>query len=377
MKTKTLDKDTTHIRLKRVCALLLVGIGMYASLHVPAFTELAANRLAASSFYLPRMRRADTHLAERKTLLLSEAFFGAEYHELDEEIVILHDNSQAPSTSLEGSESPSEASNEPPTPTEDTDGMLPIIACDLGTDDILTLNDTTKKRPNTASLLISNYDYGYDPASEEPLVLILHTHATECYSREGSELYDPSSSTRSNDAQTNMLAVGEAMCASLEKEGIRTLHCKEMHDAVSYRDSYSLAAESIRKYIQDHPSIKYVFDIHRDAVMYDSGAKARAVTLVDGKEAAQIMLLVGSDAGGADFPHWERNLTLALKLADAAVSEYPSLMRPIALRGASYNEQYTDGSLLIEIGTDGNTLSQAKYSATLLGGVLAKLIKSN
>lgn len=330
MKIKALDRDPPLSRLKRACALLLIGIGMYAALQSSAFTELVANRLAVDSFYLPHIRRADASSVKRKKLLLSEAFFGAEYHELDEEIVILHDNAITPSSSLEGLEIPSETSAELPTPHEDTSGMLPIIACDLGAVDILALNDTTKKRPDTASLLISSYDFGYDDESNEPLVLILHTHATECYSREGSELYDPNSSTRSTDEQTNMLAVGKAMCDALEKEGIRTLHCTTMHDAVSYRDSYSLAAKSIREYIEKYPSIKYVFDIHRDAVMYDSGAKARALALVDGKEAAQIMLLVGSDAGGADFPHWERNLTLALKLADATVSEYPSLMLSVA-----------------------------------------------
>ena len=52
-------------------------------------------------------------------------------------------------------------------------------------------------------------------------------------------------------------------------------------------------------------------------------------------------------------------------------------MRSIALRGASYNEQYTNGSLLIELGTDGNTLSHAKYSARLLGKALAELIKGD
>jgi stage II sporulation protein P len=109
--------------------------------------------------------------------------------------------------------------------------------------------------------------------------------------------------------------------------------------------------------------------------MYDDSSKAKAVCKIDGENAAQIMILAGTDAGGADFPHWRKNLSLALKIAEKTENEYPGIMRSVALRGASYNQQYTDGSLLIEIGTDGNTLSEAKRSGEFFAKSFAKLIK--
>ena len=343
----------------------------YLALTNSTFTEYSANVFADNAFYIPKK---STVTLDARTFL-REACFGREYYDIEEKTIILNNNTSVPKTNtVNNSVVPEKSLVMDLSPI--SRNMLPIIDCDLSSEDILILNNMTGKRPDTESLLYSDYDFGYDPDSNDPLVLIVHTHATECYSRDNSTYYDPQSSTRSTDDSINMLAVGKVFADTLNDAGISTLHCTVRHDEESYRDAYSLAADSIKKYLDAYPSIRYVFDVHRDAVMYESGAKARAVTEIGGKEAAQIMLLAGTDAGGADFPEWEKNLSLALKLADKMSNEYPSLMRQVALRGASYNEQYTSGSLLIEIGTDGNTLSQAKYSAKLLGKAIAELIKS-
>lgn len=363
-------KSNAH---KVIAAIVLTAITTYMCLNNADITEFAANRLADNAFYIPQK----STLTFNGRTLLREVCFGGEYYDMEEKTVILHDNTSTPEISSENTEVLPESGIKAETSYEkDIGNMLPIISCDLSCEDIFTLNNTTGEHPDTEKLLRADYDFGYDPTSSNPLVLIVHTHATECYSREDSTYYDPNSSTRSTDNNVNMIAVGEVLADTLNNSGINTIHCTVQHDAESYRDSYTLAAKSIKEYISKYPSIRYVFDLHRDAVMYESGAKARAVTELDGKKAAQIMILAGTDAGGADFPDWEKNLTLALKLADKMSGEYPGLMRPIALRGASYNEQYTNGSLLIEIGTDGNTLSQAKYSAKLLGSALSELIKS-
>lgn len=251
--------------------------------------------------------------------------------------------------------------------------LHPIIETDISADDLFVLNSTVKSDPDTRKL----YEQKLPEAKidkDKPLVLVLHTHATECYSREGSDFYDENAATRTVDENINMIAVGNTFCETLEELGIPTLHCKTQHDAHSYRDSYSLAAESIRECLKENPSIRYVFDLHRDAILYANKAKARPSVETDGKKAAQIMILVGTDEGGADFPNWENNLSLALKLAVTLDGNHPNLVRPIALRGASYNEQYSDGSLLVEIGSDGNTLEEAKYSAKLLAESFAEVI---
>ncbi len=331
-----------------------------------------ADYLSFNAFYSPSPYKKYIFDGNR---LLSEAFFGKSPSEPEEPIIILP-NTPAPEHSDTNDKlSPEWSIPEYPSDSTDTEKMYPIISCDISTDDHRLLNNSTSKRPDSEKLLLSTYDFGYSAESTEPLVLVIHTHATECYSREKSTYFEEGSKTRTVDEKYNMIAVGKVFSEALEENGIPTVHCTVLHDAESYSDSYSLAAASIREYIKEYPSIKYVFDLHRDAIVYENGAKARPVTTVDGKEAAQIMFVAGTDAGGADFPHWQKNLSFTLKLTERLSAKYPALVRTTALRGASYNQQYTEGSVLVEIGSDGNTLSQAKYSAELLANTFAELIK--
>ena len=103
----------------------------------------------------------------------------------------------------------------------------------------------------------------------------------------------------------------------------------------------------------------------------------KPVSLIDGKVAAQVMLLVGTNEKGADHPDWNENMTVAVNLQDKLTRSYANFARPINIRGASFNEQFTPGSLLIEIGSSGNTLSEAKYAAELLTYSIIDMIKGN
>ncbi len=339
----------------------------------PLIRADVADYLAFNTFYAPAPHSGD--IFPDGNIILSEAFWGRSPNKPEEPIIILP-NSQLSEHNLSGDKSSAENKISEVIPELESDRTVyPIINCDLSTDTPLALSNSTSKSPDTQKLSLSFYDFGYDHLSDEPLVLVIHTHATECYSREGSTYFEENSKTRTVDEKINMIAVGKVFSEALEENGIPTLHCTVQHDAESYSDSYAHAAESIREYIKEYPSIKYVFDLHRDAIVYESGAKARPVSTVDGKEAAQIMFVAGTDAGGADFPHWQKNLSFTLKMTEKLIEQYPTLVRTTALRGASYNQQYTEGSVLVEIGSDGNTLSQAKYSAELLAKTVAELIK--
>ena len=50
------------------------------------------------------------------------------------------------------------------------------------------------------------------------------------------------------------------------------------------------------------------------------------------------------------------------------------LMRSVDLRSPSFNEQYTKGSLLLEVGAAGNSLNEAKRAAAIFAEALAEEI---
>ena len=155
------------------------------------------------------------------------------------------------------------------------------------------------------------------------------------------------------------------------------MHDTTQHDYPSYNSSYSRAAETICNYTQKYPDIKIVIDLHRDAIAENDTDKVKVVTEINGKKAAQIMLVMGSQSGNVtNFPNWRENLKLAAKLQQTIEVMYPTLARSIHFMSKNYNESLTNGSLLIEIGTDGNTLDEAKYSAELLSQALISLLNT-
>lgn len=254
-------------------------------------------------------------------------------------------------------------------------GMAGIMPIDLCTNDFSVSNDTDY------TIDLGAYaEEKYPLASmtgtkDEPAVLILHTHATECYASDDSGYYNPDADvTRTTDPEKNMVAVGEVLAQTLEAQGIHVIHLTEQFDAESYTESYTYAAQAIRAQLELHPSISYVLDVHRDSMVRSDGTKLRPVTMVGSQPAAQVMLVIGTDEGGGSHPNWRDNLTVAAHLQKKMLDSGTGLARPLNLRRATFNEQYTTGSMLVEIGTTGNTLDEAKTAAKTFGQMLGELI---
>ncbi len=211
----------------------------------------------------------------------------------------------------------------------------------------------------------------------EPEVLIVHTHATETYMETDSEYYYEGFTSRTTDNQKNMVKIGSIIAEKLNNAGIVTLHSQVQHDYPQYNGSYNRAAETIYSYLEKYPSIKVVLDLHRDAITQGETGKVKLVTEVEGKKAAQVMIVMGSQTGSVqNFPNWQENLKLALRLQQTIESKYPTLARPLSLMSKSYNQSITNGSLLIEFGTDANSLEEAAYSAELVGESLIALFNN-
>ena len=114
-------------------------------------------------------------------------------------------------------------------------------------------------------------------------------------------------------------------------------------------------------------------DIHRDAIISGDTVTAPIVESDEGT-AAQVMIISGCDDGTMNMPHYMENFHFACALQGTMESLYPGLTRPILFDYRHYNQDLTTGSLLIEVGSHGNTLDQAVYSGQLIGVSLAKTL---
>ena len=213
---------------------------------------------------------------------------------------------------------------------------------------------------------------------DEPQILIIHTHSSEAYTQDEFDRYEPSDVSRTEDKSYNVIRVGDVLTEKLESFGLSVIHDREIYDYPSYTGSYTRSGAAVESYLAENPSIAMVIDLHRDALgSGDTVYKTKAE--VSGKSCAQVMMLIGTGENGLWHPNWRENLKLALYMQGAAEKKYPSLMRPIALKPERYNQQLTTGSMILEVGSSGNTLAEALLAIELfgeaVGPALAELVE--
>ncbi len=209
----------------------------------------------------------------------------------------------------------------------------------------------------------------------EPQVLIYHTHTTESFEPYVRDKFDAGFNYRTTDETKNMIMVGNAIQAELEAAGYSVIHATDIHDYPSYNGSYARSRETILPILEQYPSIKVALDIHRDAISGD-GTAVQPYAEINGKEAAQVMIISGCDDGTLDMPNYMKNFHFACCLQQQLESDYAGLTRPILFDYRHYNQDLTTGSLLIEVGSHCNTLDQAQYSGQLIGQSLSRVLDS-
>ena len=209
--------------------------------------------------------------------------------------------------------------------------------------------------------------------TDEPQVLIYHTHTTESFEPYVREKYDTSFNYRTTDETKNIVMVGDAIEAELEAAGIGVIHARTIHDYPSYNGSYGRSRETILPILEQYPSIKVALDIHRDAISSE-GTAYQPYVEIGGREAAQVMIISGCDDGTLGMPEYMKNFHFACSLQQQMESDWSGFTRPILFDYRHYNQDLTTGSLLIEVGSHGSTLDQVQYSGQLIGKSLAELL---
>ncbi|MDE6729021.1 MAG: stage II sporulation protein P, partial [Oscillospiraceae bacterium] len=212
-----------------------------------------------------------------------------------------------------------------------------------------------------------------DADNGEPLVLIYHTHTSESFLPFGSS-YDADYPIRSVDCERNITAVGDAICEALAQRGISSVHDCTSYDFPMYTGAYYRSAETLLDILEEYPSIKIAIDIHRDGLINADGTAIAPVAEINGKTAAQFMIITGCDSPETPIPNYMQNFKLACLLQNSAEKLYPTLARPILFDYRSYNQPLFEGNLLIEVGSQANTLDEAVYAGDLLGYSIAEAI---
>ncbi len=212
-------------------------------------------------------------------------------------------------------------------------------------------------------------------ATDAPQVLILHTHGSEGYMTYDAGYYNNGDRNRTEDHSKNVCAVGEAIRLTLAQYGITAIHDTSVHDRPVYSGAYTRSAAAAQKWLEQYPTIQVVLDIHRDAIMEGNTNIVKPTAVVNGKKAAQMMLITGVvSTEGLPHPHWQDNLAFSTRLQQALDRVSPDLMRPLNTVASRYNQHLSAGWVLVEVGSEGNTVEEAVYAGQLLAQTLVTLL---
>lgn len=213
-----------------------------------------------------------------------------------------------------------------------------------------------------------------------PRILIYHTHATEAYFPTASDSYEASGTWRTNDATKSVVAVGARLAELLQKEyGLGVIHDKSNYEPPKLSSAYSRSLAAMENYKKQYPTLEIFIDVHRDAYGIDSVAEPKDFVELDNKQVARLMFVVGTGEGatGTGFderPDFESNLALAQAITNRLQTKEKQLTRDVRIKTGRYNQHVSSACLLVEVGHNANTLSQALNAVPYLAAAIAECV---
>ena len=257
-------------------------------------------------------------------------------------------------------------------PIEET--LVGLTASDVEYDGV-TLSNLTKSHSINLGAYLAQKPVIDLVKNGRPQVLIIHTHTTEGYLGEESDTCPSDYAGRELDQDKNIVAIGDVISGALNEAGINTIHITEVFDDPEFSGAYDRSAAAVKAMLKKYSSIEMVIDVHRDSLTNADGTRVKPTVKIDGKKAAQVMIVAGCNEDGAlEFLNWEYNLRFDVRLQQAMNELYPGLARPIYFVARRYNMHLTKNSMLVEIGTEVNTLEEALFSARLFTNSLLKTL---
>ncbi len=262
------------------------------------------------------------------------------------------------------------AETENPEAVSENAFAAPVLSAEAFTEkaDTVEISGTTGLSYDVAEMLANPLELR---RTEGPQVLIVHTHTTEAYTNDENYSYTFEENYRTTDPRYSVVCVGDRLTEILEANGIETIHCRTVFDYPAYNGSYGRSLTEIENQLEANPSIQIVIDLHRDDITLEDGGKMSLDWEYEGEEYARLMFVIGSNASGLTHDNWEQNLNWAVNLQAKLDAAYPGLMRAVNLRSQRFNQHLRPGSMIIECGASGNTLTQALRSIELFGNFLA------
>ncbi|MCC8051440.1 MAG: stage II sporulation protein P [Clostridiales bacterium] len=215
-------------------------------------------------------------------------------------------------------------------------------------------------------------DLGIEQDASVPQIMIYHTHSQEAFA-----------DSVEGEVSDTIVGMGDILADELRSYGYNVIHDTGVYDLVDgvldRSAAYDYARESITAILEEYPTIEVVIDLHRDGV---SGEEGDFVTKIDGESVSKIMFFNGlsRDENGDEISwlpnaYLSENLAFSLQLQVLANAEYPGFTRKIYLKEERYNLHLRARSLLIEAGTQLNTVEEEQRAMVPLANLIRQVLE--
>lgn len=232
---------------------------------------------------------------------------------------------------------------------------------------------SAKREPDIEALLTQPLQW--DLTSEEPSVLIFHTHGTEAFTPTADRTYEEKGGEyRTTDESCNMLSLGDELVRLLNEAGINAVQDRTYYDYPDYTTSYDSARTGLQEQLKKYPNVKLVIDLHRDSAEREDGSQWATKAVINGEQSAQLMLVMGTDVYYT-HPNWETNLSIAVKLQAIMEKTHEGSTRPLDLRRQRFNQDLSTGAIIVEVGAAGNTYREAMNGISVLAEAIIMMAK--
>ena len=202
-----------------------------------------------------------------------------------------------------------------------------------------------------------------DLSGQPVLVAIYHTHNAETYIP-----WQGQSKVEGQNGGVSM--VGNEMVKVLAEEGINSVHDLTIHDYPNFPLSYIKSLPTATRLVQQNPSLKALLDVHRDA-----GLPFKETVKVGGEDSARIIIVIGNGQRGLPDPNWRENYAFAQEVGNRLQEMYPGVLKQVRLMEGRYNQHVFPHAILVEVGSDQNTLDEALVAGRCFARALAAVIK--
>lgn len=187
---------------------------------------------------------------------------------------------------------------------------------------------------------------------DNPKVYIYNTHNREAY--DGGNVVDAANHLKEKLTKYNIDAIVET----------KDIVDEVKSNNLQYKDTYKITRELVNKHMND--DISLYIDLHRDSVN-----KSITTTEIDGKSYAKMLFVVGGK-----HENYMENYNVCDSLNKFVKNINSSLSRGILVRkSSSYNQDLKSNVILIEMGSEKNTMEEVNNTISSLAEAISNYIK--